>query len=453
MATSIGRLSLKVLTGARNSIIRKNPVRLISNTTSHSQNAAQLAHEEDAEPVPLRLENWETTDLFEIGTRSVFSEEHDMLRASIRRFCQEEIAPYHDQWEEKGEVPRELWEKAGENGLLGINISEEIGGLGGDWLATTITMEELAYINCSGPGFALHSDIAMPYIARYGTPEQIEKFIPDMTAGKKIGALAMTEPGAGSDLQGVRTSARQDGDDWILNGSKTFITNGYLSDVVIVVAVTNPQAKTPAHGISLFLIEEGMPGFKKGNKLRKLGLKAQDTSELFFDDVRVPSSAILGKPNQGFYMMMNELPQERLLIAAICAASMEFMFESTRNYVAERKAFGGTLSNLQTIQHKIAEVYTDTVVARTFVDKCNKIHNDRGLDSNSASMAKYWVSDMQNQVATKCLQMHGGWGYMWEYPIAKAWADARVQAIYGGSNEIMKELIQRHCFKPFAKKR
>jgi len=362
------------------------------------------------------------------------------------------VVPHHDRWEEKGEVDRELWLKAGENGLLGINISDEIGGLGGDWLASTIPMEELSYINCSGPGFALHSDIVMPYIARYGTPEQIEKFIPDMTAGKKIGALGMTEPAAGSDLQGIRTYAKQDGDDWIINGSKVFITNGYLSDVVVVVAVTNPTAKSPAHGISLFLVEEGMPGFKKGKKLKKLGLKAQDTSELFFDDLRVPSSAVLGKPNAGFYMMMNELPQERLLIATICAASMEFMYETTRNYVAERKAFRGTLANLQTIQHKIAEVYTDTVVARTFTDKCNQIHNDRGLDSTAASMAKYWVSEMQNQIATKCLQMHGGWGYMWEYPIAKAWADARVQAIYGGSNEIMKELIQRHCFKPYAKK-
>jgi len=452
MAT-LGRFTQRLLSGAKSSsFFGRNAVRSVSNTSSNSQHSQPAFAEESNNAEPVRMENWETTNMLEIGTRSIFSEEHDMLRSSIRRFVNDEVVPHHDKWEENGEVDRELWLKAGENGLLGINIPEEKGGLGGDWLATTIPMEELSYINCSGPGFALHSDIVMPYIARYGTAEQIEKFIPDMTAGIKIGALGMSEPSAGSDLQGIRTYAKQDGDDWIINGSKVFITNGYLSDVVVVVAVTNPQAKSPAHGISLFLIEEGMPGFKKGKKLKKLGLKAQDTSELFFDDVRVPSSAILGKPNQGFYMMMNELPQERLLIATICAASMEFMFETTRNYVAERKAFKGTLSNLQTIQHKIAEVYTDTVVARTFTDKCNQIHNDRGLDSTAASMAKYWVSDMQNQIATKCLQMHGGWGYMWEYPIAKAWADARVQAIYGGSNEIMKELIQRHCFKPYAKK-
>jgi len=450
---SAGRLAQSLFNGVRNGILRNNPVRTVTGSTSNSQHAQPMYADDNNNAEPQRIENWETTNLLEIGTRAIFSEEHDMLRTNIRRFLNDEVVPHHDKWEANGEVDRELWLKAGENGLLGINIPEEKGGLGGDWLATTIVMEELSYINCSGPGFALHSDIVMPYIAKYGTPEQIDKFLPDMTAGKIIGALGMTEPGAGSDLQGVRTNAKKVGDDWVINGSKVFITNGWLADVVVVVAVTNPEAKSPAHGISLFLVEEGMPGFKKGSKLKKLGLKAQDTAELFFDDVRVPQSSMLGKPNTGFYMLMGELPQERLLIGAICAASMEFMFEATRNYVAERKAFGGTLANLQTIQHKIAEVFTDTVVARTFMDKCNQIHNDRGLDSTTASMAKYWVSEKQNEIATKCLQMHGGWGYMWEYPIAKAWADARVQSIYGGSNEIMKELIQRHCFKPYAKRR
>lgn len=299
------------------------------------------------------------------------------------------------------------------------------------------------YVNCSGPGFALHSDIVMPYISHYGTPEQIKKFIPAMTAGKKIGAIAMTEPSAGSDLQGIRTNAKKDGDDWILNGSKVFITNGYMCDVVLVVAITNTEAKSAAHGISLFLVEEGMKGFIKGKKLQKIGFKAQDTAELFFEDVRLPASALLGEVNKGFYYLMQELPQERLIIADMAQASSEWMFEETRAYVKQRKAFGKTISKLQTIQHKLAEIKTDVCVGRAFTDNCLKIHHERGLDSESASMAKYWCSDLQNKVATECLQMHGGWGYMWEYPIARAFVDSRVQMIYGGSNEIMKELIAR----------
>ncbi|XP_060075079.1 long-chain specific acyl-CoA dehydrogenase, mitochondrial-like [Ylistrum balloti] len=382
-------------------------------------------------------------NMMEIGTRTLFSEEHDMFRQTVRRFFQEEVVPHHAQWEQDGNISREVWAKAGETGILGVNTSDKFGGIGGDVLSAAITWEEQSYSNCSGPGFALHSDIVMPYITNYGTPEQIEKFIPRMTAGTCIGAIAMTEPGAGSDLQGIRTTAKKDGDDYILNGSKVFITNGYMSDVVIVVAITNSDAKSKAHGISLFLVEAGMPGFKKGKKLHKIGMKAQDTAELFFEDVRLPKSALLGGENKGFYLLMNELPQERLLIADMAMASCEWMFEETRNYVLERKAFGKTISNLQTIQHKLAEIKTEAAVGRAFVDQCLDIHNQRGLDSTMASMAKYWCSDLQNSIATRCLQMHGGWGYMWEYPIARAFVDARVQPIYGGSNEIMKELIAR----------
>ncbi|OWF45335.1 long-chain specific acyl-CoA dehydrogenase, mitochondrial-like [Mizuhopecten yessoensis] len=382
-------------------------------------------------------------NMMEIGTRPIFSEEHDMFRQSVRRFFQEEVIPHHAQWEKDGNVSKEVWEKAGAMGILGVNTPEKFGGVGGDVLSAAITWEEQSYANCSGPGFALHSDIIMPYITHYGTPEQIEKFVPRMTAGTCIGAIAMTEPGAGSDLQGIRTVAKKDGDDYILNGSKVFITNGYMSDLVIVVAITNTEAKSKAHGISLFLVEEGMPGFKKGKKLHKIGMKAQDTAELFFEDVRLPKSALLGGENKGFYLLMNELPQERLLIAAMAMASCEWMFEETRNYVLERKAFGKTISNLQTIQHKLAEIKTETAVGRAFVDQCLDIHSQRGLDSTMASMAKYWCSDLQNSVATRCVQMHGGWGFMWEYPIARAFVDARVQPIYGGSNEIMKELIAR----------
>lgn len=381
--------------------------------------------------------------MLDIGIRKIFSEEHDLLRENVRRFFQEEVVPHHEKFEKNGEVTRELWEKAGSSGLLGVNAPSEAGGLGGDWFSATIVHEEQAYSNCTGPGFSLHSDIVMPYIWRYGSKEQIEKFIPRMTEGKCIGAIAMTEPSAGSDLQGVKTKAKKDGSDWILNGSKTFITNGYLSDVVIVVAVTDTQSKSAAHGISLFLVEAGTPGFKKGEKLQKIGLKAQDTCELFFDDVRLPSSAVLGELNKGFYYLMQELPQERMLIANVAIAACEFMFEETRKYVNQRKAFGKYISSLQTIQHKLAELKTNICVGRAFLDSCLQLHSNKQLDTQMASMAKYWLSDLQNKVAYECLQMFGGWGYMWEYPIAKAFVDARVQPIYGGSNEIMKELIAR----------
>lgn len=299
------------------------------------------------------------------------------------------------------------------------------------------------YSNCSGPGFCLHSEIVMPYISHYGSDSQIQRFLPQMAAGKCIGAIAMSEPGAGSDLQGVRTNARRDGADWILNGNKVFISNGWMSDLVIVVAVTNREAKTAAHGLTLFLVENGTKGFTKGRKLEKIGLKAQDTAELFFEDVRLPADCVLGEPNKGFYYLMNELPQERLIVAAMALASSEFMFEETRSYVTQRKAFGKTVADLQTVQHRLAELKTEICVGRVFVDNCLELHSQKKLDSSTASMAKYWASDLQNKVATQCLQLHGGWGYMWEYPIAKAFVDARVQPIYGGTNEIMKELIAR----------
>ncbi|XP_070447687.1 long-chain specific acyl-CoA dehydrogenase, mitochondrial isoform X3 [Equus przewalskii] len=353
-----------------------------------------------------RLETPSAKKLTDIGIRRIFSSEHDIFRESVRKFFQEEVIPHHAEWEKAGEVSRELWEKA-------------------------------------GPGFSLHSNIVMPYIANYGSEEQIKHFIPQMTAGRCIGAIAMTEPGAGSDLQGVRTNARKDGSDWILNGSKVFITNGWLSDVVIVVAVTDREARSPAHGISLFLVENGMKGFIKGRKLHKMGLKAQDTAELFFEDVRLPASALLGEENKGFYYLMQELPQERLLIADLGISASEFMFEETRTYVKQRKAFGKTVAHLQTVQHKLAELKTHICVTRAFVDSCLQLHEAGRLDSATASMAKYWTSELQNSVAYDCVQLHGGWGYMWEFPIAKAYVDARVQPIYGGTNEIMKELIAR----------
>jgi len=390
-----------------------------------------------------RLQPAQAGTLYDIGVRSIFNQDHDLFRENARKFFQSEVAPNIDKWEDQGNVDREIWEKAGEQGLLGIAISDEKGGIGSDILHSAIAWEEQAYVADASCGFSLHSEIVMPYIANYGTPEQIEKFLPAMTAGKKIGAIAMTEPGAGSDLQGVRTNVVKSGDDYILNGSKTFITNGYMSDVVIVVAISNKEAKSPAHGISLFLVEEGMAGFKKGRKLKKLGLKGQDTAELFFEDVRLPKSALLGKENQGFYYLMQELPQERLLIADQAVSAAEWAFEETRNYICERKAFGKTISALQTVQHKMAELKTEICVGRAFLDECLIAHYNGNLDSERASMAKYWMTDLVNRVMNQCLQLHGGWGYMWEYPIARQYANCRVQPIYGGSNEIMKELIAR----------
>lgn len=426
----------------------------LRNVSSHGQSlpaaSIRLQHTqaEQSHQASTRLETASAKSLMDIGTRRIFNEDHDLFRQNVRRFFQEEVVPHHTEWEKAGQVSRELWEKAGEQGLLGLLIPEEHGGIGGDVFYADIMWEEQMYCNCSGPGFSLHSDIAMPYISKYGLKEQIERFIPKMTTGKCIGAIAMTEPGAGSDLQGVRTYARRDGSDWILNGNKVFITNGWMADLVIVVAVTNREAKSPAHGISLFLVEDGMKGFHKGRKLEKIGLKAQDTAELFFEDVRLPAGALLGGANKGFFYLMNELPQERLVIASMALASSEFMFEETRNYVLQRKAFGKTIAHLQTVQHKLAELKTDICVGRAFIDNCLKLHSEKRLDASTASMAKYWASDLQNKVATQCVQLHGGWGYMWEYPIAKAFVDSRVQPIYGGTNEIMKELIARDIVNP-----
>ncbi|KAF3688434.1 Long-chain specific acyl-CoA dehydrogenase, mitochondrial [Channa argus] len=426
------------LFGLRNVILRGQAL---------SASPARLQHSQvpqSGQPVlPARPETSSAKTLMDIGTRRIFSEDHDLFRQNVRRFFQEEVVPYHHEWEKAGQVSREVWEKAGEQGLLGTMIAEEHGGIGGDVLSAAVVWEEQMYANCTGPGFSLHSDIIMPYIVNYGSKEQIERFIPKMAAGKCISAIAMTEPGAGSDLQGVKTYAKRDGSDWILNGSKVFISNGWMADLVVVVAVTNRDAKSAAHGISLFLVENGTKGFHKGRKLDKIGLKAQDTAELFFEDVRLPADALLGELNKGFYYLMNELPQERLAVSGLAMASSEFMFEETRNYVLQRKAFGKTIAHLQTVQHKLAELKTDICVGRAFVDNCIQLHAEKRLDAATASMAKFWASDLQNKVATQCLQLHGGWGYMWEYPIAKAFVDSRVQPIYGGTNEIMKELIAR----------
>jgi acyl-CoA dehydrogenase len=302
-------------------------------------------------------------------------------------------------------------------------------------------MEEIARVNATGLGFVLHSEIVAPYLLRYGTDEQKRRYLPKMASGDMIGAIAMSEPAAGSDLQGVRTTALRDGDHYVLNGSKTFITNGWHADLVVVVAKTDPAAG--AKGTSLFLIERGMPGFDKGQRLKKVGLKAQDTSELFFNDLRVPASQLLGKENQGFIYLMQELPWERMQIAIGAVESAQAAIDWTVGYVKNRKVFGTTVANFQNTRFRLAELQTEVQIARVFVDRCLEALLEDKLDTATASMAKYWCSDLQGKVLDECVQLHGGYGFMWEYPVARAWADARVQRIYGGTNEIMKELITR----------
>eukprot|EP01137_Pigoraptor_chileana_P034225 Opistho-2@26444 len=375
------------------------------------------------------------------AARPIFTEEHALFRETARKFFETEVVPYHAQWEKDGQVSRECWKKAGELGLLGTIFPEEYGGAGVDFLYSTIVMEEQGRLQVTGPGFALHTNIVMPYILHYGTEAQKKAWLPSMCDGTKIGAIAMTEPGAGSDLQGVKTTAVRDGDHYVINGQKTFITNGAMADYVIVVCKTDPAQG--AKGTSLIMVEADREGFAKGRKLNKLGLKAQDTSELFFDNVRVPVTNVIGKENRGFVYLMQELAQERLIIAILSHSSSEGLFETTRKYVAERKAFGASIDSFQVNRFKLAEMKTELVVGRTFLDRCIDLHNRKELDAAGAAMVKYHITEVQGKIADQCVQLHGGYGYMWEYDAARVFADARVQRIYGGTNEIMKELIAR----------
>ena len=377
--------------------------------------------------------------------RTLYSPEHEAFRDSFRRFMDKEIAPFHAAWEDQGYVDRAVWHKAGENGFLCMSMPEAYGGAGADRLYSVIQMEELGRAGFSGIGYSLHNEIVAPYIERYGTQAQKAKFLPAMASGAMIGAIAMSEPAAGSDLQGIKTTALKQADgSYILNGSKTFITNGWHADMVIVVAKTNPAAG--AKGTSLLLIERGMPGFSVGKRLKKMGMKAQDTSELFFDQVRVPAENLLGGDaleNKGFICLMEQLPWERLQIAISAVAAAQAAIGWTVDYVKERKVFGQTVGSFQNTRFTLAELQTQVQIAAVFVDKCTELLLQDKLDTATASMAKYWCSDMQCKVMDECVQLFGGYGYMWEYPITRAYADARVQRIYGGTNEIMKEVITR----------
>ena len=374
--------------------------------------------------------------------RTLFNDDHEMLRDSLRGFLAAEAKPYHDDWEKAGQVDKALWKKAGEQGFLCPTVDEKYGGAGTDFLYNVVIDEENARSGCSGIGWSLHSDIAVPYIVNYGTEEQKEKYLPGCVTGDYITAIAMSEPGTGSDLQSVKTTAVRNDDGWLLNGSKTFITNGQHANLVIVVAKTDNAAG--AKGISLFLVEtDHAEGFERGRNLEKIGLKAQDTSELFFNDVQIPADAMLGEEGKGFIYLMQELPQERLSVSVTAVAAAEMALEVTRKYVLERKAFGQSIAKFQNTQFVMADLATEVQVTRAFLDRCTELHLQRKLDVPTAAMAKLKTTELQCKVMDECLQLHGGYGYMWEYPIARAFVDSRVQKIYAGTNEIMKLIIAR----------
>jgi acyl-CoA dehydrogenase len=377
--------------------------------------------------------------------RTLFKEEHEIFRNSVRKFMEREIVPHHGKWEEDGVVPRELWHKAGAEGLLCCTVPEEYGGLGLDYLFDVIVFEELWRIGASGPGFLIHTDLVASYVLAFGSEEQKRKWLPKMVSGEVIGSLGMTEPHAGSDLKAIRTRATRQGDDFVVNGQKVFISNGQLCNLVVLATKTDSHAG--ATGISLFLVESDRPGFKRGRNLEKLGMKAQDTSELFFESVRIPASNMLGGEGQGFSLMMTKLAQERLAQAVRSATVAETVIEWTVEYTAQREAFGQTISDFQNTQFKLAELQTAATAARVFTDRCIDLFMQGKLDATDAAMAKMFTSELHCKVVDECLQLFGGWGYMWEYPIARAYADARIVKIAGGSVEIMKTIIAREMFK------
>ena len=375
--------------------------------------------------------------------RDIFSDEHEQFRSQFRRFAEAEIAPRVEEWNARGITDRETWQRVGREGFLGVNAPEEYGGAEAGYRYAAIIHEELARVRGHAMMIGLHSDICMPYITHYGNEEQKRRYLPGAISGETILAIAMTEPSVGSDLAAVQTRAIRDGDEYVVNGAKTFISNGQLADLVVVVVKTDPDADPPHRGISLLLVEGDTPGFVRGRNLEKLGLKGQDTSELFFEDCRVPVENLLGQEGQGFKMLMQQLQQERLSIADGSIASCWRSLDDTIAYVKERRAFGQNIAAFQNTQFKLAELATEVEIGQAFVDKLLVAH-ERGEEIvKEVSMAKYWVTDLQKKVAAECLQLHGGYGFMSEYPISGDLADAAVQSIYAGSNEIIKVIIAR----------
>ncbi len=374
--------------------------------------------------------------------RSRYEAEHEAFRMSVRSFVDKHVVPFHRQWEADGIVDRGVWLEAGKQGLLGTDVPEQYGGGGvKDFRYNCIVGEELTRVGASGVGFTLHNDVMAPYLLDLTTDEQKQRWLPPFVTGEMITAIAMSEPGAGSDLQGLRTTARLDGSDWIVSGSKTFITNGINADLVLVVARTDPAAG--AHGFSLLAVERGMPGFERGRNLDKVGMKAQDTAELFFDEVRVPASNLVGTAGGGFVHLMKALPQERLSIAVVAVAAARTILDLTLAYCKERTAFGKAIGSFQHNRFVLAEMETEISIAEQYIDRAVLEHNAGRFDVKDAAMAKWWTTELQKRVVDQCVQLHGGYGYMLEYPVAKAFLDSRVQTIYGGTTEIMKEIIGR----------
>ena len=374
--------------------------------------------------------------------REIFTEQHEDFRATVKAFLAKEVLPHYDRWEKAGIVDRSVWLAAGRQGLLGIAAPEEYGGGGTpDFRYAAVLAEEFARAGASGLAIGLHNDIIGPYLTSLASEEQKRRWLPGFCSGELITAIAMTEPGTGSDLQGIRTQAVDRGDHFLLNGAKTFISNGILADLVIVVARTTPEGG--AHGLSLLAVERGTPGFERGRNLDKIGQKAQDTAELFFEDVRVPKENLLGELNGGFVHLMQNLAQERLTIAAAAIAGAEYLVEITTDYVKQREAFGRPLAKLQHVRFEIAELATECAITRTFVDRCITEHNRYALTPADASMAKWWATELQKRTADRCLQLHGGYGYMSEFPVARAFTDGRIQTNDAGTTEIMKEIVGR----------
>jgi len=372
----------------------------------------------------------------------LYEAEHDAFRDLCKEFLVREAVPHNDEWEKAGIVDREVWRKAGAAGLLGMDVDEEYGGGGQrDFRFNAVLVEEIVAAGASGLGFGLHNDVVAPYLTELTTGEQRKRWLPGFCSGDIITAIAMSEPGAGSDLAGIRTTAVRDGDSWVLNGQKTFITNGEHADLVIVVAKTD--AAKGAHGISLFAVERGTPGFTRGRRLEKVGLKANDTAELFFDDCRIPADHLLGQEDGGFYHLTTNLPRERLSIAVAGVAAAEHILAITLDYAKTRQAFGKPIGKFQHNRFLLAELDTEVTIARTFLNHCIIEQNAGRLSVADAAKAKWWTTELQNKVADRCVQLHGGYGFMLEYPVAKAWLNSRVQTIYGGTTEIMKEIIGR----------
>ena len=371
--------------------------------------------------------------------RTIFSAEHDAFRDTVRRFIAEQVTPYHIDWEKAGEVPRALWHKAAELGLLCCNVLEEYGGMGADFLYSAILIEEFARAGATGPTFYLHSDIVAPYLVDFGSEEQKRKWLPRMATGEIVCALGMSEPSGGSDVQNMRTQAIRDGDDYVINGQKVFITNGHTADLLLLACKTDPKAR--GKGVSLILVETDRPGFQRGRKLEKLGCKAQDTAELFFSDLRVPAGNLLGGEGNGFAMLMTQLSQERLIQAIRGVASSEAAIQWTLEYVAERDMFGQKLGDFQNTRFELAALHAEVLGQRVFVDRCIELHLKGAFDPVDAAACKLVTTELQGRVMDRCLQFFGGWGYMWEYPITRAYADARMCRIGGGTAEVMKQII------------